>query len=157
MNNKNNLDEMQEQKLLKIEHNTVWIVFWGLLAAIVVQTVLGGENMWQSIAGEWIVFICMAGYLVAACLKNGIWDRKLKPNPKTNIVASLIAGFACGVIFFGMTYSKYQNKLMGSIATGVFIFIFVFVLSMVALTISASLHKKRVDQLETIDEKESDQ
>ena len=31
---KSNLDEMQEQELLKVEHNGCWIAFWGLLAAI---------------------------------------------------------------------------------------------------------------------------
>ena len=28
---KSNLDEMQEQELLKVEHNGCWIAFWGLL------------------------------------------------------------------------------------------------------------------------------
>ena len=28
---KSNLDEMQEQELLKIEHNGCWLAFWGLL------------------------------------------------------------------------------------------------------------------------------
>ena len=31
-----NLDEMQEQKMLKIEHNGYWLGFWGLLAAILI-------------------------------------------------------------------------------------------------------------------------
>lgn len=34
---KNNLDEMQEQELLKIEHNGCWLAFWGLLAVMAVQ------------------------------------------------------------------------------------------------------------------------
>ena len=33
---KTNLDEMQELKLLKIEHNAYWFCFTGLLAAIAV-------------------------------------------------------------------------------------------------------------------------
>ena len=33
---KSNLDEMQEQELLKVEHNGCWIAFWGLLAAIII-------------------------------------------------------------------------------------------------------------------------
>ena len=31
---KNNLDERQEQIMLKIEHNGFWIAFWMLLAAM---------------------------------------------------------------------------------------------------------------------------
>lgn len=31
-----NLDEMQEQELLTVEHNGCWIAFWSLLAAIII-------------------------------------------------------------------------------------------------------------------------
>ncbi len=33
---KNNLDKMQEQKLLKIEDNGEWFASWGLLGAIII-------------------------------------------------------------------------------------------------------------------------
>ena len=38
MKRKNNLDEMQEQELLKIEHNGCWLAFWGLLISMIVQS-----------------------------------------------------------------------------------------------------------------------
>ena len=97
---KSNLDEMQEQKLLKIEHNAAWLAFWGLLAAILVQSILGGEDVWRNMIAEWIVFICLCVYLVIACIRNGIWDRKWKPNLKTHAIFSLIAGIVCGAILF---------------------------------------------------------
>ena len=34
---KNNLDEMQEQELLKIEHNGCWLAFWGMLAVMAIM------------------------------------------------------------------------------------------------------------------------
>ena len=34
---KSNLDERQELKLLKIEHNGCWIAFWGLLIVMLIQ------------------------------------------------------------------------------------------------------------------------
>ena len=37
---KSNLDELQELKLLKIEHNGCWLAFWGLLAVILTQIIL---------------------------------------------------------------------------------------------------------------------
>ena len=37
---KNNLDEMQEQELLKIEHNGCCLAFWGLLVVMAVQMVM---------------------------------------------------------------------------------------------------------------------
>ena len=53
------LDEMQEQKLLKIERNACWLAFWGLAAVLVVQVITIGDNLWNSIAGEWILFMAI--------------------------------------------------------------------------------------------------
>ena len=38
---KSNLDERQELKLLKIEHNGCWIAFWGLLIVMAIQMIVG--------------------------------------------------------------------------------------------------------------------
>lgn len=38
---KSNLDEMQELALLKIARNGCWFAFWGLLAAMGIQMLLG--------------------------------------------------------------------------------------------------------------------
>ena len=38
---KNNLDEMQDRKLLKLEEYGFWIMFWALAAAIVIQLATG--------------------------------------------------------------------------------------------------------------------
>ena len=76
----NKLDEMQEQRLLHIERNGCWFAFWALLISIFVQMFIFGPGNFKEIAGEWIVFMILAIYLSAACLKNGIWDRRLKPD-----------------------------------------------------------------------------
>lgn len=154
---KNNLDELQEQKLLKIEHNGVWFAFWGLLAAILVQTVMGigRENLFGDIAGEWIVFMCLAIYLVVSCMKNGIWDRRLQPTITTNIVISVITGAVCAIVFFLATYLRY-SKLAGSIATGVLMFVMFFTLAFIALTVSAVIYKKRVKKLDAEIEEDSE-
>ena len=47
---KNNLDEMQEIKLRGIERNGCWFAFWALLAAMMIQLVLGAEP--KQMAGE---------------------------------------------------------------------------------------------------------
>ena len=92
---KSNLDERQEQALLKIEHNGCWLAFWGLLIAMVVQLIVYGFDM-KLLAGEWIVFMALCLYIWSSCLKQGIWDRQLKPDRKTNLLASLVAGLAFG-------------------------------------------------------------
>lgn len=98
---KNNLDEMQEQTLLKIESKAYGIAFWLLLIAIVVQTVLDVSDLGEGIpliAGEWIVFMVLCVYITVNCLKNNIWDRKLKPTAGTNFILSLIGGVVSGAM-----------------------------------------------------------
>lgn len=152
-NSKSNLDEMQEQKLLKIEHNGCWFAFWALLAAILIQILIDGnsEEMMRTLVGEWLVFMCLAIYLGASCLKNGIWDRKLKADPKTNLICSALAGLVVGVFWFVRSYVKY-HKLVGSIATAIVGFVVVFTLCIIALSITAAVYKKKVKKLEDEEE-----
>ena len=89
---KNNLDEMQEQELLKIEHNGCCLAFWGLLVVMAVQMVMRVPG--RQMLGEWIVFMALSLYIAIACLRKGIWDRRLKANRKTNLIISLLAGAA---------------------------------------------------------------
>ena len=62
---KSNLDERQELKLLKIEHNGCWIAFWGLLIAMAIQMIVGNDSI-KNLAGEWVVFMSLALYLSIA-------------------------------------------------------------------------------------------
>lgn len=142
-NKPSNLDELQEQKLLNIERNGVWFAFWGLLVAILIQSTLGIGNM----MGEWIVFMCLALYLLVACLKNGIWSRSLPANAKTNLVISSITALVMGGIYFFTSFVKYE-KLLGSLATGLFIFVSIWLLTFLALSFTTSLYKKKVAKLE---------
>ena len=59
---KSNLDERQELKLLKIEHNGCWIAFWGLLIVMAIQMIVGNDSI-KNLAGEWVVFMSLALYL----------------------------------------------------------------------------------------------
>ncbi len=146
---KNNLDEMQEQKLLQIEHNGCWFAFWALFISMTVQLIIF-DNQFQYVIGEWIVFMCLCVYLGAACIRNGIWDRRLKADPKTNLVVSLVAGLVMAVIMFIMVYKR-SGMIGGSICAGIFAGGFVFVLCLIAFAISSSMYKKRVYELEAED------
>ena len=143
---KSNLDERQELKLLKIEHNGCWIAFWGLLIVMLIQMIVGNDSI-KNIAGEWVVFMSLVLYLSIDCVRNGIWDRKLKPNLKTNIIASSIAAVLAGIICFSVSYRNY-HKLIGSIATGVIMFVQVEILCLIVLMISSKIYKRRVQKLE---------
>lgn len=69
---KNQFDEMQEQTMLRIEARGFWLLWAGLLLAILVQIVLRTpSSQW---VGEFVVFMAGCCYSIIECLRNGLWD-----------------------------------------------------------------------------------
>lgn len=144
---KNNLDERQEQKLLHIEKSGCWFAFWALLISIFVQQAIFGITNFEYVIGEWIVFMALAIYLLMSLYKNGIWDRRLKADPKTNLLISLAAAVVGGTAMAAVNYFNYR-AIEGAIASFVVFVVIIFAFCFAALSISAAMYKKRVQQLE---------
>ncbi len=150
-NKKNLLDEMQEQKLLRIEKNGFWFAFWALFASIIVQMVVFKADAMSHIAGEWFVFMCTCLYHVVACMRAGIWDRRLKPDAKTNAIISVIAGLATAVInsiTFWVNLGDSEDKVIVMIIAAAISFVMVAGICFVALSLAARSCKKRLEKLE---------
>ena len=138
---KSNLDERQEQVLLGIEHNGCWLAFWGLLVSILAQEVIfGGEAKY--IAGEWFVFMALCLYMLAACMKNGIWDRRLKPDRKTNALASATACLVVAATAFLLVVRRTENMRVAGYAA-LFAGLITFILCFAGLTASAAAYRKK--------------
>lgn len=138
---------MQEQELLKIEHNGCWLAFWGLLIAMIVQSFAYGSMDFRTLAGEWIVFMALAVYLAIACAGKGIWDRRLAMNTRTNLTVSVIAGIGLGLFNAVMIYKEY-HKPAGTIAAAAVIAVICSVLCFAALTIMMKQTQKRKAAME---------
>lgn len=141
---KSNLDEMQEQALLKIEHNGCWLAFWGLLAAMALQMVMRVPG--RQMLGEWIVFMALSLYIVIACLRKGIWDRHLKANRKTNLIVSLLAAVATG--FFVILSNPYLSEPLDYVLVAGLTGGFTFVLCFAALSVCTKLYRNRRNKLD---------
>ena len=141
---KSNLDEMQEQELLKIEHYGCWMAYWGLLAAMVIQMVMRVPG--AQMLGEWIIFVIMSLYICIACMRKGIWDRRLKANWKTNLVISLLTAVAVAVLV--ILSNPYLSEPLDYVLTAGLTGGFTFVLCFAALSIGMKLYKKRREKLE---------
>ena len=144
---KNRLDERQEQKLLQIEHNGCWFAFWALLLSLFIQQMIFGIREWKYIAGEWMIFMCLALYISIGCMKNGIWDRKLEPNAKTNFLVSLIAAVVFGIVFAAVNYMNY-HAMEAAVWTFVILAVILFVVLYATLSLCVVILKKRVQKIE---------
>ena len=141
---KSNLDEMQEQALLKIEHNGCWLAFWGLLVVMAVQMVMRVPG--RQMLGEWIVFMALSLYIAIACLRKGIWDRRLKANRKTNLIIRMLAGAAAGILI--TVSNPYLSEPLDYVLVVCISGGFTFVLCFIALSLSMKLYKKRREKLD---------
>ena len=141
---KNNLDEMQEHELLKIEHNGCWLAFWGLVAAMAIQMVMRVPG--RQMIGEWIVFMALSLYIAIACLRKGIWDRRLKANWKTNLIVSLLAAVVTGLL---VTLSNpYLTEPLDYVLVAGLTGGFTFALCFAGLTLCTKLYRSRRKKLD---------
>lgn len=90
---RDNLDEMQKQTLLKIESRGFWVLWVLLLAALIIESLLGFAP--REMAAEFFIFMLGCAYSVLSDLRAGIWDRRLKPNTKTKSFCPLRAVLPC--------------------------------------------------------------
>lgn len=142
---KNNLDEMQEQTLLKIEHTALWLGFWALTLAIVIQGLMGGYL--DHILGEVAVLLLVCGYLLYGCLKQGIWDRRLTPSFRNNLLCSLAAGVFIG-IFFWVRLRKWFSFPGTALLYSLIAAVLTFALAMAVSCLCAAIYKKRRKKLD---------
>ena len=95
-NSANHLDEMQDQKLLKLEEYGFWVMFCGLAVSIVVQLLIGGTI--KDVLGEIIVLLIGSVYISVTTLRNGLWTRTSIPTRKGNALASIVPAVLIGAI-----------------------------------------------------------
>lgn len=147
MHRKNQLDERQEQELLRIEKNSFWLLYFLTTAVILFRRFTGG---WQLMSGEEICLLVVSVYLVAACLRRGIWDRRLKADLATNLrvsVAVALAAGCIGTVTVCRMASRAIEAWLGCLIFGIF-FASTFVLALGALSFCTAIYRRRMRALE---------
>lgn len=115
---KNQFDEMQEQTMSKIERRGFWLMWGGLLAAMVIQLLTGNA---EKATGEWVVFMAGCGYTCVECVRNGLWDRHLSSSMGANAVYSLLAAVAVTVLW-GLACGYWMGAAFMGVLTGLLCF-----------------------------------
>ena len=138
-----NLDEMQKQTLLKIESCCFWVLWVLLLAALIIESLLGFTL--REMAAECFIFMLGCAYSLISDLRAGIWDRHLKANTKTNAAVAVVGGVA--IFVWGLI--KFAEFGVGvAVLLAVFMAACIWVLCFATLQLSMKAYKKRHAELE---------
>lgn len=87
---KSTLDERQEQQLQHLEAQGFWLLWGGLLLALMLQS--GPAFDPRQVRGEFVLFMASCAYMLIGCLRRGIWDRHLLPSPGAIPLEAGVAG-----------------------------------------------------------------
>ena len=140
---RDNLDEMQKQTLLKIESCGFWALWVLLLAALIIESLLGFTP--REMAAEWFIFMLGSAYSVLSDLRAGIWTATLNRIRKPMPLCPSWAVLPClwwGLIKFaefGAGIAVLQAVIMG---------VCTWVLCFALLQLSMKAYKKRHAELE---------
>ena len=145
---KSQLDEMQEQKLRKLESWGFWLTWGALLLSIMIQMLIYKEEAGKYLKGEWIVFMVSNLYMVIGCIRLGIWSRRGIPSFTNILLISLLAGLVTGIFVAVYNYLIYGDVLT-ALATVILASLFTFVLCLLVLVVSVSAYKKRRQKLDS--------
>ena len=149
---RNYLDEMQEQKLLKIESHGVWIAFSLLVISMLVQIAYANYTKTDAhVAGEMITFFILDIYILFSCIKNGIWARSIKASNKTNAIGALVAGIIVGLLNAFTFPLKTEQEIVGAFIMSA---LFTGILTYILLQICMSITNKRRNKLDENDDEE---
>ena len=149
---RNYLDEMQEQKLLKIESHSVWIAFSLLVISMLVQIAYANYTKTDAhVAGEMITFFILDIYILFSCIKNGIWARSIKASNKTNAIGALIAGVIVGLLNAFTFPHETEQAIVGAFIMSA---LFTGILTYILLQICMSITNKRRNKLDENDDEE---
>lgn len=163
---KSNLDELQEQKLLKVEEKCFGFAMVGLivlwLAELILPLVIGSldlDTMYFCALMTTVLIVVLCFAEVIMCMKNGIWSRKIKPTNKTNILMSLSAGVGTALIvavirFLDEGFEQPHHTIIGALLTGAFTFALCFAMMSIA---KHSFNKKQAKINSELDKEEEEE
>ncbi len=146
------LDEMQDQKLLKIEELGFWLSFWVSFAVIAIQA-LAGAGL-KEIAGEIIILFSASIYIAFSTVKRGLWTRNDVPTLKSNAVTSVIPSMASGALNLIRARFILKKEIHGDLIMQIFVIMLaIYAISLAILEVLRFIYQKRHDKLENIDDR----
>lgn len=142
------VDERQEMDLLQIEHYGFWLMFWMLLAEIIIQGVVldGGDKIF----GEGIVFMGTCVFVVIGWIRKGVWSYQAKkvPGVKSYLLYSLITALISGALGALMGVKENPGNLSAIMFRGVMVAVNALWVTFFVLLVVGGIAKGREKKLE---------
>ena len=88
---KSRLDERQKLELYSVYKWGYWVLFWGILAQIVVGAATGGQVAFGFLS-SYLILLAGAVVTMVGSIRRGIWSEYFKPTVKNNLISSFCAG-----------------------------------------------------------------
>ena len=154
---KSKLDEMQEQKLARIERNISHMAIFGLLALFLIELFLFGYD-WKIVGGEFVLLMILCFYDIIASLRAGVWSRNIAPTRRNNVLAALAAGLIVFAFFLFMTVRWWDLYPLAGVIAAAISSVATIMLTYFLLWASLREHERRQEQLDQeADEEEKPQ
>lgn len=154
---KSKLDEMQEQKLARIERNISHMAIFGLLALFLIELFLFGYD-WKIVGGEFVLLMILCFYEIIASLRVGVWSRNIAPTRRNNVLAALAAGLIVFAFFLFMTVRWWDLYPLAGVIAAAISSVATIMLTYFLLWASLREYERRQEQLDQeADEEEKPQ
>lgn len=150
MESNEHIDEMQENKLLKIQERGFWLTFWLLFIAIFVQVLIG--TTLKEIAGEIIVLVIASIYIATVSLKNGLWTRKTRPTTKNSLLTSIVPAIILGAFWAVRSIVMLNKTIADCFVQIIIVMLSAYVVCFVMLELLRRIYKKQREKLDDIEE-----
>ena len=148
-----NLDEQQEQKLLRIESRGFWMAYWGIMIVLFINMIFVDNPI--AVYSLWTLFMLLSIIVGVSCIKEGIWDRRLDMSKKTTALLSLAGALifaAIGIIFLLQRRDLTYKTFIGLALLVLILFLFLYVgLRVIARMVIKQQNKLNAEPDDTMD------
>ena len=149
-----NLDEQQEQKLLRIESRGFYIAYWGIMIVFFIQMIFVDNPI--AIYSLWTLFMLLSIIVGVSCIKEGIWDRRLDMSKKTTALLSLggaVTFATAGIVFLLQRRDLTYKTFIGLALFVLILFLFLYIgLRIVARIVVKQQNKLNAEPDDTMNE-----
>ena len=153
------VDERQEMDLMKVEHIGFWLMYYMLLAAILVQSFFF-EDGFRLAAAEWIIFMLTSIICVIGWIRKGVWNYQTRkiPGVRSYLLYSIITALGFGIPFVLFFAFKWNDTSLKVIAIRIVIMAAsLFVITFAAFLIAGTIAKRREKKLAEQDFEEDEE